>query len=113
MDESSSKHLAGTAFFFLFLLIQTAVPLAQLWASRPARFAWQMYSAKPQPTRFSLVMRDGTRKPANLGPYVAQARGEVNLEHALPPHLCRVVPDLASVLITPPDSHSPRVYQCR
>jgi hypothetical protein len=105
-------RVAANTFFVLFLLIQTAVPLVQLWAPRPARFGWQMFSATQQRPRFSLVMRDGTRRPANLRLYVAQSRGEVDLEKALPRHLCRVVPDVASVQITAPDSKQPRVYKC-
>ncbi|HEU4887219.1 MAG TPA: hypothetical protein VFV49_04985 [Thermoanaerobaculia bacterium] len=105
-------RVAATAFFLLFLLIQTAVPLVRLGAPRPARFGWQMFSAAPQRPRFTLVLRDGTSQPADLRLYVAQSRGEVDLEKALPPHLCRVVPDLASVRITTPDSKQPRVYEC-
>jgi hypothetical protein len=105
-------RVAATAFFLLFLLIQTAVPLVQLWAPRPARFGWQMFSAAPPRPRFSLVMRDGTIRPADLRLYVAQSRGEVDLEKALPPHLCRVVPEVASVQITTPESKQPRVYEC-
>lgn len=105
-------RVAATAFFVLFLLIQTAVPLVQLWEPRPARFGWQMFSAGPQRPRFSLVMRDGTTRPADLRLYVAHSRGEVDLEKALPQHLCRVVPDVASVQITTPDSKPMRVYKC-
>ena len=105
-------RVAATAFFVLFLLIQTGMPLVQLWAPRPARFGWQMFSATPQRNRFSLVMRDGTGQPVDLRLYVAQSRGEVDLEEALPPHLCRVVPDVASVRITAADSKQPRVYKC-
>jgi hypothetical protein len=104
-------RVAATAFFVLFLLIQTAVPLVQPGAAS-GRFAWQMFTANPQRPRFSLVMRDGTVQPANLRLYVAQSRGEVDLEKALPRHLCRVVPDVASVQITAPDSKEPRVYKC-
>jgi hypothetical protein len=106
-------RVAATAFFLLFLLVQTAVPVVQLWAPRPARFGWQMFSAAPSRPRFSLVMRDGTVRPADLRLYVAESRGEVDLEKALPPHLCRVVPEAASVQITTPDSKLPRVYECR
>ena len=105
-------RVAATAFFVFFLLIQTAVPLVQLWAPRPARFGWQMFSARRQPAHFSLVMRDGTSHPANLRLYVAQSRGEADLEKALPRHLCRVVPDVAFVQISAPDSKQPRVYKC-
>jgi hypothetical protein len=111
-DPWTAKRVATTAFFVLFLLIQTGVPLVKLWAPRPARFGWQMFSARQQRARFSLVMRDGTGQPANLGLYVAQSRGELDLEKALPRHLCRVVPDVASVQITALNSKQPRVYKC-
>lgn len=103
---------AATAFFVLFLGVQAAVPLARLWAPRPARFGWQMFTASEPRPRFSLVLRDGTSRPADLRLYVAHSRGEVDLARALPPHLCRVVPGVASVQITAPDSSQPRVYQC-
>jgi hypothetical protein len=103
---------AVRAFFAIFLLIQAGVPLVQLWAPRPARFGWQMFSATVPRARFSLVMRDGTSRPAELGRYVALSRGEVDLEKALPQHLCRVVADLAAVQISAPSSKETRVYQC-
>ncbi len=108
----TTKSVVAAAFFTLFLSIQIGVPLIRLWAPRPARFGWQMFSARQQRPRFSLVLRDGTSRPVNLGPYVAQSRGEVDLENALPPHLCRTVPDVASVQITAPDAEQPRVYPC-
>lgn len=112
MQEKPATRVVTTAFFVLFLVIQTAVPLIQLRAPRPARFGWQMFSGRQQPARFSLLLRDGTRQPVNLGLYVAQSRGEADLEEALPRHLCRVVPDLAAVQITPPASQQSRVYEC-
>jgi hypothetical protein len=72
-----------------------------------------MFSARRQRTSYTLVLRDGTRRPANLASYVAQSRGEMDLEKALPQHLCRVVPGLASVQVVTPGSGEPRVYTCR
>lgn len=109
----TGKDIAAAAFFLLFLLIQTAVPLVRLWAPRPARFGWQMFSAAPQRTRYILILRDGTRKPASLAPFVAQSRGEMDLMKAIPRHLCRVIPDLAAVQIVAPDSEVPQVHTCR
>lgn len=106
------KCVAAAAFFLLFLLIQTIVPLVRLWAPRPARFGWQMFSAMQPRARFTLVMRDGTSHPADLTRYVALSRGEVELEKALPGHLCRVVPDLASVQVFAPGLKQARVYPC-
>lgn len=105
--------MAAAAFFLLYLLVQTAVPLVRLWAPRPARFGWQMFSAKFQRTRYTLVLRDGTRRPADLSLYVAQSRGEMDLQGALPAHLCRVVAGLASVQVDAPGSAEPRVHTCR
>jgi len=108
----TAESAAAIAFFVLFLLVQTAVPLVQLWAPRPARFGWQMFSARQPRARFSLVLRDGTVQPAKLDLYVAQSRGEVDLEEALPRHLCRVVPDVAAVQIDAPDATQPRFHSC-
>jgi hypothetical protein len=107
------RTIAAVAFFFSVLVIQVGIPLIQLWAPRPARFGWQMFTARPAPTRYTLVFHDGTRKPVDLEPYVAKSRGEMDVETALPPHLCRVVPDLASVLVLPPGARQPRVHPCR
>jgi len=112
VDAWTAESVSAAAFFVLFLLIQTAVPLVRLWAPRPARFGWQMFSARQQRARFSLVLRDGTVQPVKLDRYVAQSRGEVDLEAALPRHLCRVVPDLAAVQINAPGSKQPRFYKC-
>ena len=111
-NASTAGRVAAIAFFVLFVLIQTVVPLVKLWSPRPARFGWQMFSGRQPRVRFALVLHDGTRQPANLARYVAQSRGEVDLVTALPPHLCRVVPDLASVEITTTQSKEPRVYEC-
>jgi hypothetical protein len=108
----SAKRLAEAAFFLLFLAVQTAVPLAQLWKPRPARFGWQMYSGTQKRARFAVILRDGTTQRADLVRYVAVYRGEIDMEEAFPPHLCRVVPDAAAVQITPPDSGLPRLYKC-
>lgn len=101
------------AFCLLYLLIQTAVPLVKLSEPRPSRFGWQMFTGLQERRRFSLVMRDGRNQPVDLRLYVAQSRGETELEEALPPHLCRVVPDVAAVLISTPGARQSRVYECR
>ena len=111
-ERWTPQRVVATAFFVLFLLVQTGIPLVKLAAPRPARFGWQMFSGRQQRARFSLVMRDGRSQPVNLGRYVAQSRGEADLEKVLPPHLCRVVPDVASVQITAPRSGQPRAYKC-
>jgi hypothetical protein len=111
----TSTSVAAATFFLLFLLVQTLVPAVLLWAPRPARFGWQMFSAKPRVFRYVLVLRDGTSRPVELGRYLAQSRGEVAMDEALPPHLCRVVPGLASVRVVSAAAaagESARIYEC-
>jgi hypothetical protein len=112
VETRSASRFAATAFFWLFVVIQTGVPLILLSKPRPARFGWQMYSAVPKRASFDLVMRDGASRPVDLRLYVAQSRGDADLQTALPPHLCHVVPDVAAVRITAPGAKEARVFRC-
>ena len=84
-------------FVVLFLSIQIIVPAVKLMSPRPARFGWHMWTVKPPRRHVVLLMRDGTTRPADLRPYLAQGRGELDLDDVLPPHLCRMIPDVAAV----------------
>jgi hypothetical protein len=107
------KNALAALFCCTFLALQIAVPLVQLASPRPARFGWHMWSARRKVSRFLVVMRDGTTRPADLAAHVGLGRGEMDLDTALPPHLCRVVPDAAAVEITSPGLDAPRVHSCR
>lgn len=109
----TSKSVTAAAVFVITLLIQTAVPLVRLWSPRPTRFGWQMFIAKAPRKSDTLVLRDGTRRPADLASYVALSRGAMDLEKALPEHLCRLVAGLESVLVDGPAPARPRVFTCR
>ena len=84
-------------FVVFFLSIQIIVPAVKLTSPRPARFGWHMWTVTPPRRQVVLLMRDGTTRPADLRPYLVQARGELDLDNALPPHLCRMIPDVAAV----------------
>jgi hypothetical protein len=111
-ERWTAREVAAASFFVLFLAVQFTVPLVKLWGPRAERFGWHMFAGiRPRP-RFTLVMGDGTRKPANLAPYIGHNRGELSLGEALPPHLCRVVPDVVAVQIRARDSDQTRTYTC-
>ena len=95
--EYNSTPVVALAFVVLFLSIQIIVPVVKLMSPRPARFGWHMWTVKPPRRQVVLLMRDGTSRPADLRPYLAQGRGELDLDHVLPPHLCRMIPDVAAV----------------
>ena len=107
------RMLAAAVFFAAFLAIQIAVPLVQLvWAPRPARFGWQMYSVGSATPRFELIMRDGSAKRLDITPYVTSLRGDVPIARFLPPHLCTLFPDAAAIHYEMDGSPQAGTYQC-
>jgi hypothetical protein len=104
-------ELLSTAFVVAYLLVQTVIPLAGLARQRPARVAWHMFSTIPPSTAFALVLDNGTTQTADLSPYIGLSRGELQLDDALPPHLCQLIPALAFVQVTR-SGGIPRVYAC-
>jgi hypothetical protein len=109
----TSKNVLVIVFFASFLTIQTVVPVVKLTAQRPARFGWHMWSARKRFPQFFVVLNDGTSRPADLSTYIGWSRGEMDFTEALPPHLCRVVPEIAAVEIKAPGSETLKTYSCR
>ena len=109
---STIGGIAALIFVVLFLSIQIIVPVAKLMSSRPARFGWHMWTVIPPRREIELVMRDGSTKTADLRPYIAQGRGELDLDHVLPPHLCRMMPDVAAVRYRSKRAVSTQTHTC-
>jgi hypothetical protein len=103
----------ATAFFVGFLIIQVIEPIVQLvWAPRPARFGWQMFSVSAPPPSFVVTLDDGTTKPIAIEPFVTSLRGDVPLSQFLPPHLCRVVPHVVAVRYQSHEASQSGTYLC-
>lgn len=108
----TSRHLVAAVFCIAFLTLQIAVPIIRLTSPRPARFGWHMWTARPQAPQFSIVMNDGSVRPADVSVYLASSRGEMDAGSVLPPHLCRVIPDIVAVEIRPRGSNAVQLYRC-
>jgi hypothetical protein len=108
----SSRHLLAAVFCASFLTVQIAVPIVQLASPRPARFGWHMWTARRRAPQFSVVMKDGSVRPADVSIYLASSRGEMDAGAVLPPHLCRVIPDIAAVEIRARGSNAVQLYRC-
>ena len=108
----SSSNVLALAFFVAFLAIQIIVPIVKLTSPRPARFGWHMWTARKRNPEFVMIMKDGTASPVNLSTYLGLSRGELDIQEAMPAHLCRVVPNVASVQIKTLDSEPFKVYSC-
>ena len=110
--ESAGAHKVALVFITLFLSIQIAVPVVKLLSPRPVRFGWHMWTVTPPRRHVVLLMRDGSSRPADLRPYLVQARGELNLDEVLPRHLCRMMPDVAAVRHRSPRTATTQTHPC-
>jgi hypothetical protein len=106
------RELAVACCCALFLAVQLGVPLAQLWAPRPARFGWQMYSVLSVRPRFTLLLADGSRQEVDITAYTANMRGDMAFEQFMPPHLCRQFPRATAIEHERPGASPPQRYIC-
>ena len=79
---------AAATFVVLFLTVQLVLPAIALFGPRPARFAWQMYSALPPVPRAWTVQGDGTTQEVDLVPLFAARRAEIDYQAVLREGLC-------------------------
>ena len=79
--------------------IQVFVPLWLLAAPRPARFAWQMYSATPSYPEVVALRAGGRRDTLSMSTFLAAIRYDLSPQYRdlIGPHVCRVVPGLQAV----------------
>lgn len=90
----------------LFLAVHLAVPISRLGSQEvAARFAWQMFSIAREAPQF-VVVTDSETHDVSLDDFMAGARGEVDTERLMPPHLCEVFPGAIRV------TWQSGVYEC-
>ena len=89
----------AAAFAVGWAAIQVLVPLWLLAAPRPARFAWQMYSATPSYPEVVALGEGGRRDTVSVSNYLAAIRYDLSPRYRdlIGPHICRVVPGLQAV----------------
>jgi len=85
----STRRALAIAFFSAYLIVQLTVPTLALFAERPARFGWQMYSALPSAPRAWVVQADGTEQPVDMTRLFAVQRSEIDYASALIAGLCK------------------------
>jgi hypothetical protein len=98
-------------FVVVFVAFQLVVPAVTLFAHRPARFGWQMYSALPDLPQAWLVDAAGKETRVELGPLFAESRAEIDYAAALRSGLCHL-PGTASVKLLEPDATVPEIVDC-
>ena len=89
----------AAAFAVAWVAIQLLVPLWLLTAPRPARFAWQMYSATPAYPEVVALAEGGRRDTLSVSTYLAAIRYDLSPRYRdlIGPHVCRVVPGVRAV----------------
>lgn len=104
MRSTPNRVALLSALVAFFLAVQVLMPAAALFGHRPARFAWQMYSALPDLPRAWAIAADGSEQPVNLGRLFAVQRAEIDYVSVLRTGLCDAT-GASSVRILPP--HAP------
>jgi hypothetical protein len=89
-----------------FVVLQLWMPLSRLGAHDTApRFGWQMFSTAREAPEFVVETGTGSQE-ISLNDFMAGARGDVDIERLMPPHLCVVFPD--AIVVTWPSGE----YRC-
>ena len=100
-------------FICLYLAVQIAVPAMLLFADRPMRFGWQMFTGSRLPWFYRLAS-DGTRTQVPLEEVreiVGVIRSELDYERYVPPQLCQRQP--SAVAIESARGRQVRRWPCR
>ena len=92
---SVPSYIARTALA-AFLLGQVVVPTVQLFQPRPARFGWQMYTAKTIRLEVEARFADRVEKIEPTA-FVGYFRSEIDYGTFLPPLICQKYPSALSV----------------
>lgn len=105
-----ARGIAAAAFVAAFLAVQLAIPAIQLFAERPARFGWHMYSGLPSLPDAWAVTADGTASPLDVRGRFAMTRAEVDYAAVLRTALCGT-DGVASVRVAYPN-REPETLPC-
>jgi hypothetical protein len=112
MTRSDRRTLVIGAIIVLFVAWQVLVPAAMLFAHRPARAGWQMYSALPDLPRAWVVDASGHEQPVVVSPLFAENRAEIDYAAALGAGLCDVSGAVA-VKVWEADQPAPELIECQ
>ena len=82
------RTVSVAIFVALFVVLQFAMPAAALFAHRPVRGGWQMYSAFPDVPSVWLIDAAGHETAVDANQYFAQLRAEIDFAAALRAGLC-------------------------
>jgi hypothetical protein len=105
------RTLVIGAIVVLFVAWQVLVPAAALFAPRPARVGWQMYSALPDLPRAWLLDAAGNETPVDVSRLFAENRAEIDYTASLRAGLCDV-PGTVTVRLWEADKLSPELIEC-
>lgn len=112
MRSSASKRTAViSAMVALFLAWQILVPALMLFAQRPARFGWQMYSSLPDLPLVWRIDNQGREWPIEVTSVFAEPRAEIHYAAVLRAGVCDL-PDTAKVKMVEPGHSTSELLDC-
>ncbi len=94
-DWRESRPLAYV-ILAVIVTLQLAIPLSRVGTDE-RRFGWKMFSLEGTPLGLVVETTNGSEIEIDPDEYMAMVRADVDILALLPPHLCLVVPDAATV----------------
>ncbi len=96
---ASGKARLVPLFIVVYLLVQTVVPLIQLFTTTITPSGWGMYSYLLRDDRYTVTFADSRREVIDGKAYVGAYLQWIDWPRTLPPHLCRVLPDAVVISV--------------
>lgn len=106
------RSLLLRAIIVAFLAAQLVVPMVGLFGPRPARFAWQMYSAMPPVPQAWAIAKDGSETAVDLGALFAVQRAELDYPSILREGLCDAT-GASAIRMAVPGELDEQTFSCR
>jgi hypothetical protein len=114
MTSWSGRERVVASLVVLYLFVQVLVPTVMLVRPRPQRFGWQMFASVPRFPWLVLHRQSGARDTVPLETYFANRRADIDTGFLalVPPHVCRVLPDVEAVEIRLPGDTATIAARC-
>jgi hypothetical protein len=95
-----------------WLAVQVAIPIKTFFIAGEQQFGWQMFSLQSHRPTYTVQFVDGSVKPVDWNKYVSRSRGDYHVDDAMPPFLCRRLPDAEIVFQHFRNKSTPKAYRC-
>jgi hypothetical protein len=111
-SSTRGRTMVVGAILAVFMGWQLLVPALMLFAERPARYGWQMYSALPDLPRAWRIDSAGHEWEVEVASVFAEPRAEIHYSAVLRAGICEL-PDTVAMKLAERADSSPELIDCQ